>query len=144
MPAPTDVKEINQLDATPGMAIGDLIHLNDASNSNASYKDTIGAILDLITGDITVNSSGVASFGSGVIVDADINASAAIAQSKLSLDITNANINASAAIALSKLATDPLARTNHTGTQAFSTITGTVPETQGGTNQTNPTTGDMI
>jgi hypothetical protein len=36
-------------------------------------------------------------------VNADINASAAIAQSKLSLDIVNANINASAAIAQSKL-----------------------------------------
>ena len=36
--------------------------------------------------------------------------------------IVNADINASAAIALSKLATDPLARANHTGTQALSTI----------------------
>jgi hypothetical protein len=36
--------------------------------------------------------------------------------------IVNADINASAAIALSKLATDPLARANHTGTQASSTI----------------------
>ena len=39
--------------------------------------------------------------------------------------IVNADINASAAIALSKLATDPLARANHTGTQAWSTITST-------------------
>ena len=36
--------------------------------------------------------------------------------------IVNADINASAAIALSKLATDPLARANHTGTQTSSTI----------------------
>ena len=36
--------------------------------------------------------------------------------------ITNDDINASAAIALSKLATDPLARANHTGTQTASTI----------------------
>ena len=36
--------------------------------------------------------------------------------------IVNADVNASAAIALSKLATDPLARANHTGTQAASTI----------------------
>jgi hypothetical protein len=34
----------------------------------------------------------------------------------------DADINASAAIALSKLATDPLARANHTGTQTASTI----------------------
>lgn len=36
--------------------------------------------------------------------------------------IVDADINASAAIALSKLATDPLARANHTGTQTASTI----------------------
>ena len=36
--------------------------------------------------------------------------------------ITNAKIASGAAIALSKLATDPLARSNHTGTQAASTI----------------------
>lgn len=36
--------------------------------------------------------------------------------------IVNADINASAAIALSKLATDPLARANHTGTQLAATI----------------------
>ena len=37
-------------------------------------------------------------------------------------NIINANIKASAGIVLSKLATDPLARGNHTGTQAASTI----------------------
>jgi hypothetical protein len=36
--------------------------------------------------------------------------------------IVNEDINASAAIALSKLASDPLARANHTGTQTASTI----------------------
>jgi hypothetical protein len=107
----------------------------------------------------------------GAIMNADVNASAAIAESKLSLAsdaaagtasrrtlgtgatqacagndsrlsnertpadntvtsakivdgaIMNADVNASAAIALSKLATDPLARANHTGTQAQSTVT---------------------
>jgi len=38
--------------------------------------------------------------------------------------VTNAKVSATAAIALSKLATDPLARANHTGTQAAGTITG--------------------
>jgi hypothetical protein len=59
------------------------------------------------------------------IVNTDINTSAQIAYSKINAtnSIVNADINASAAIALSKLATDPLARANHTGTQAASTIT---------------------
>ena len=60
----------------------------------------------------------------GVIVDADINVSAAIARSKLNFGsgLVNADIATGAAIALSKLATDPLARANHTGTQLASTI----------------------
>src|SRR6056300_1319863 len=59
-----------------------------------------------ISGDITI-SSGTAAIGSGVIVNDDVNASAAIAYSKLSLSdsIVNADINSSAAIADSKLAT---------------------------------------
>ena len=79
----------------------------------------------------TVTSTMIAD---GTIVNADINASAAIAYGKLSLGgtitsadlvdgtIVNSDINASAGIELSKLATDPLARANHTGTQAASTI----------------------
>jgi hypothetical protein len=95
-----------------------------------------------ISGDVTVNSSGVTAIGSGVVVNADINASAAIDYSKLATltagsvvlgnssnvatvtalsgDVTvnssgvtaigsgvivNDDINASAGIALSKLAT---------------------------------------
>ena len=86
---------------------------------------------------ITAADSGTvtsAMIADGTIVNGDINASAGITYGKLSLNgsitsadlvdgtIVNADINASAAIALSKLATDPLARANHTGTQAASTI----------------------
>jgi uncharacterized protein YjbI with pentapeptide repeats len=46
---------------------------------NASNVPTSTAL----SGDVTVNSSGVTAIGSGVIVDADVNASAAIALSKL-------------------------------------------------------------
>ena len=79
----------------------------------------------------TVTSTMIAD---GAIVNADINTSAGISYGKLSLGgtitsadlvdgtIVNSDINASAGIALSKLATDPLARANHTGTQAASTI----------------------
>ena len=52
----------------------------------------------------TVNSSGIKD---GEIVNADINASAAIAKSKLaSLDIANADVNSNAAIAGSKISPD--------------------------------------
>lgn len=63
------------------------------------------------TGDVTSTGDGVTAIAAGVIVNADI--------------------NAAAAIALSKLATDPLARANHTGTQAASTITNFATEVAG-------------
>ena len=54
------------------------------------------------TGEVTSTN-----ISDGTISNNDIDASAAIAQSKLSLDITNSDINASAAIAQSKLANVP-------------------------------------
>jgi hypothetical protein len=88
------------------------------------------------TGTVTLPTSTVTSamITDGTIVNADVNASAGITYGKLSLNgtitsadivdgtIVNGDISASAAIALSKLATDPLARANHTGTQAASTV----------------------
>jgi hypothetical protein len=97
---------------------------------------TSAKILDgtISTDDIADSSITSAKIADGTIVNADINATAAIAKTKLDLGgtitsadlvdgtIVNADINAAAGIALSKLATDPLARANHTGTQAASTI----------------------
>ena len=42
---------------------------------------------------------------SGIVTNTSVDASAAIAQTKLALDITNSEVNASAGVALSKLAT---------------------------------------
>jgi len=62
---------------------------------------------NVVSGDITIADTGVAAISSGVIVNDDVNASAGIVYSKLSLSdsIVNADINASAAIADTKLAT---------------------------------------
>lgn len=104
---------------------------------------TTGKIADLAvtTGKIADSAVTTGKIADGTIVNADINAAAAIAATKISGTaitaadtgtvtstmiadgtIVNSDINAAAAIALSKLATDPLARGNHTGTQAASTI----------------------
>ena len=75
----------------------------------------------------------VTSYGTGTIVNADVNASAAIAYSKLALNssITSADIVdgtivagdiADGTITAAKMVTDPYARANHTGTQTASTI----------------------
>ena len=71
--------------------------------------------------------------GTGVIVNADVNASAAIAKSKLNLGgtITSADLVdgtivatdiADGTITAAKLVSDPYARANHTGTQLASTV----------------------
>ena len=62
---------------------------------------------NVVSGDITIADTGVAAIGSGVIINDDVNASAGIVYSKLSLSnsIVNADINSSAAIADSKLDT---------------------------------------
>lgn len=58
------------------------------------------------TGDVTISNAGVTAISAGVIVNADVNASAAIAYSKLALSnsVVNADINASAAVDYTKLA----------------------------------------
>lgn len=75
------------------------------------------------TGDVTITNAGVTAIASGVIVNADVNASAAIAYSKLNLatSIVNADISASAAIAGSKLvaASVSVAGAVDTTTQSF-------------------------
>lgn len=60
-----------------------------------------------VTGDIGITNAGLTSISSGVIVNADVNASAAIAYSKLALSnsILNGDISGGAAIDFSKLAT---------------------------------------
>ena len=112
--------------------IADGTIVNADINASAAIDKTKISGTAITAGDTgTVTSTMIAD---ATIVNADISATAAIAKTKLDLGgtitsadlvdgtIVNADINASAAIALSKLATDPLARANHTGTQAASTI----------------------
>jgi hypothetical protein len=86
---------------------------------------------------VSFNGSGNVSLttviGTGVIVNADVNASAAIAKSKLNLGgtITSADLVdgtivatdiADGTITAAKMVTDPYARANHTGTQLAATV----------------------
>jgi hypothetical protein len=86
-----------------------------------------------VTFDGTGNVNLTTVIGTGAIVNADINASAAISYSKLNLagtitsaDIANGTIVAAdiadGTITAAKLTADPYARANHTGTQTASTI----------------------
>jgi hypothetical protein len=72
-------------DTTPALT-DDLVTRRGTSN----FRSPISGIFPLVSGDITINTSGVAAIGSGVIVNADINGSAAIDASKLSGVVTPA------------------------------------------------------
>jgi hypothetical protein len=128
------------------MAIGrDYQDANDHQEASTGVHGITGAVLGttdtqtitnktIAAGSNTISGITSAMITDGTLVNADINASAAIAYSKLALTgaivsadiandtIVNADINTAAGIALSKLATDPLARANHTGTQTASTV----------------------
>jgi hypothetical protein len=114
-------------------------NVTGALTGNASTATTLATARDFqITGDVeassvSFNGSGNVtlntSISTGVIVNADINASAAIDKTKIAgTAITAAdtgtvtNTMLAGSIANSKLATDPLARANHTGTQLASTV----------------------
>ena len=149
--------------------VGAMVSSNTEDGISVTYDDSTGKYnfnvndpLITIAGDVTGsatmtnlgNTTITVAIPAGTIVDADVNASAAIAKTKLNLGgtitsadlvdgtIVNADINAAAAIALSKLATDPLARANHTGTQTASTISNfdTQVRTSKVTDLTAPTT----
>jgi hypothetical protein len=81
---------------------------------------SVGKILAVASGGLTLEWI-TSPFGDGDYGDITVGSGGSL----MNIDagaILNADINASAAIALSKLATDPLARANHTGTQLLSTI----------------------
>ena len=92
------------INAAAGIAYSKLAALTDTYILVGNGSNVATAVA--MSGDVTIANTGATSIASGVIVNADVNASAAIAYSKLSLtgSILNADINASAAIAYSKLA----------------------------------------
>lgn len=87
--------DVSNLSPVDSLADGHIL-VGNASNEPADVA---------MSGDITISNTGVTAIGSGVIVNADVNAAAAIAYSKLALSnsILNADINASAGIVYSKL-----------------------------------------
>lgn len=64
-------------------AVGDLVPVGDVSDSNNPKDVTIGGILDIINGDVNVDSNGTSSIAPGAIFDADIASNAAITVTKL-------------------------------------------------------------
>ena len=91
------------------------VNITTPADGSVLFYDTATSkwIDNVVSGDITIADTGVAAISSCVIVNADVNASAAIAYSKLNLtnNIVNADINTSAAIDASKLADGSVSNT---------------------------------
>jgi len=82
-------------DIGAALADADLLIVDDGgagTNRKAAATRIPVYVFSKVTGDITVSSSGVAAIGAGVIVNADINASAAIAGTKVSPDFGSQNV----------------------------------------------------
>ena len=105
-------------------------------NLTGNVTGTVSGNAGTVTNGVYTTDTGTvtsAMIANGTIVDADVNASAAIAKSKLNLGgtITSADLVdgtivatdiADGTITAAKLVSDPYARANHTGTQTASTI----------------------
>jgi hypothetical protein len=126
-----------------GNVTGNVTGSSGSTTGNAATATTLATARNFqLTGDVEASAvsfdgSGNVSLttviGTGVIVNADVNASAAIAKTKLDLGgtITSADLVdgtivatdiADGTITAAKMVSDPYARANHTGTQTASTI----------------------
>ena len=86
-------------DIGAAIADGDLFIIDDGGAGTNRKTDVTRVptyVFGKVSGDITINSSGVAAIGSGVIVDADISGAAAISDSKLATISTANKVSLSA------------------------------------------------
>ena len=74
---------------TTGASSGETIAHTVSINSGSMLPYYSGSIFSTVSGDITINAAGLAAIGTGVIVNADVNAAAAIAASKISFTGTS-------------------------------------------------------
>jgi len=94
-------KTLNWVNSTDSWTSSENVDLASGKTYKINGTDVLSATA--LGSAVQISSANIPS---GTIVNDDVNASAAIAQSKLNLSITNAEVNASAAIAQSKLALD--------------------------------------
>ena len=110
-------------------------------NSGSLVAYYTGSTFSKVSGDITITSAGVAAIGSGVIVNADINASAAIAVSKLAASTITIG---STSISLGSSATTITGLTSVTSTTFVGALSGNASTATSATSATTATNANNI
>ena len=110
-------------------------------NSGSLVAYYTGSTFSKVSGDITITSAGVAAIGSGVIVNADINASAAIAVSKLAASTITIG---STSISLGNSATTITGLTSVTSTTFVGALSGNASTATSATSATTATNANNI
>ena len=114
--------KITELTALASPETTDVVPIVDVS-ADVTKKVNVGEIVGKITGDVSVGTDGVAAIGSGVIVDADVNASAAIADTKLDTISTAGKVSNSATTATDANTASAIVARDASGDFSAGTIT---------------------
>ena len=91
--------KISELTALTPPDAADLVPVTDSSASQTK-RTTVGEIVGIVNGDVNVATDGTSSIASGVIVDADVNASAAIAGTKIDPDFGSQTVETTGDLAI--------------------------------------------
>jgi len=130
--------KITDLTAYTDPATTDVVPIVDVGN-DITKKVSVGEVVGKISGDVDVATDGTSSIASGVIVDSDVNAAAAIAGTKINPDFGSQNIETSGDINLDDGGTYSTTLQMVTATAnrtiSFPDATGTVALVAGSTGQ---------
>ena len=120
------------------LAVGAGTHITVNANDVAVNTTTLtpaisGSIFTQVSGDIAITAAGVAAIGTGVIVDADINASAAIVDTKLATIATAGKVSNSATTATNANTANAIVARDASGNFSAGTITANLTGNASGT-----------
>ena len=120
------------------LAVGAGTHITVNANDVAVNTTTLtpaisGSIFTQVSGDVTITAAGVAAIGTGVIVDADINASAAIVDTKLATIATAGKVSNSATTATTANTANAIVARDASGNFSAGTITANLTGNASGT-----------
>ena len=114
--------KITDLTTYTDPATTDVVPIVDVGN-DTTKKVSVGEVVGKITGDVDVATDGTSSIAAGVIVDADVNAAAAIADTKLDTISTAGKVSNSATTATDANTANAIVARDASGDFSAGTIT---------------------